>query len=326
MFKRYLTVFTQSPNGCLYAPEDGASTPQDDGGGSQPREESVPSGDQDSGSSTEGTQPGADSDDDDEVEEDFSDVPFHEHPRFKSLTKRYSKMRRQLSRLRPVADRVKGVDLDALTVRARVAEQLEQVLAQRPDLRRAYMDALSGSDQPGPRDEASEFDPSKLPFNVEDDVGKYFVAQHRTILNLQKQLQQAVGELGGVKQVHAQSERKVYEGGWRMATESAASMLPENVRDLFQDAMYGAYRVALAEGKKPNPQSFVNTYMKRLRERGLITAKTAQRGSDAAAQRIAENNRNLPRRPAGGGSAASPRAGKPETVADVNRRLRKMFG
>jgi hypothetical protein len=165
-----------------------------------------------------------------------------------------------------------------------------------------------------------------LPFNVEDDVGKYFVNQHRTILSLQQQLQQAIGELGGVKQTHAQSEKKVYEGHWRSATESAAAALPENVRDLFQDAMYGAYRVALAEGKKPNPQGFVNTYVKRLRDRGLITATAARRGSDAAAQRIAENNRNLPRRPAGGGSAASARTGKPETVADVNRRLRKMFG
>jgi len=326
VFKRYLTAFTQSPNGCLYAPEDGASTAQDDAGGSQPHEEYVPSDGDDAGGSAAGTKPVEGADDDDEVDDDFSDVPFNEHPRFKSLTKRLGKMRKQISRLRPVAERVKGVDLDTLTTRARVAEQLEQVLAQRPDLRKAYVDAISGADQPAARDEMADFDPSKLPFNVDDDVGKYFVAQHRTILDLQKQLKTALGEVGGLKQTQTQSARKVYEGNWRMATESAASQLPENVRDLFQDAMYGAYRTALAEGKTPNPGAFVNTYMKHLRERGLITAKAAQRGKDAAAQQIAEHNRTLPRRPAGGGSAASARTGKPETVADVNRRLKKMFG
>jgi len=324
VLQKYLTVFTQSPEGKLW--DDGASTADGDAGGSQPPEES-PTSDDDAGGSDAGTRPDADDDDEEPgVEEDFSDTPFHSHPRFKALTKRYNKMRRQVARMRPLADRVKGVDLDALSVKARVADELQAVLGRRPDLRKSYMDALSGADEPAVRDEAAEFDPQHLPFNVEDDVGKYFVAQHRTILALQKQIRELGGDLGSVKQSNAQSARKVYEGHWRTATESAAAQLPDNVKDLFQDAMYGAYRTALAEGKQPNPQHFVNTYMKRLRERGLISAKAAQRGSNAAAQRVAENNRSLPRRPAGGGSAASPRDGKPELVADVNRRLKRMFG
>ena len=327
MFQRYLTHFQQSPSGCFFAPEEGASTADGDAGGSQPHEESPASEDDESSSPDAGKKLDADADDDDaEIEEDFSDTPFNNHPRFKSLTKRYSKLRRQVARMRPIAERVKGVDLDSLSVKARVADELQAVLGRRADLRKAYMDALSGVDEPAARDENADFDPSKLPFNVEDDVGKYFVQQHRTILGLQKQLREALGEVGGLKQTQTQSAKKAYEGQWRSATESAAAQLPDNVKDLFQDAMYGAYRTALAEGKTPNPQHFVNTYTKSLRARGLITAKAAQRGSDAAAQRIAENNRNLPRRPAGGGSPGSPRDGKPETVADVNRRLRKLFG
>jgi hypothetical protein len=328
VFLKYLTFFTQSPEGKLWAPEEGASTAEGEAGGSQPHEESPTSDDDDAGGPDAGRRP-ADDDDDDEpgVEEDFSDTPFHSHPRFKALTKRYNKMRRQVARMRPLAERVKGVDLDALQTRARVADELQSVLQRRPDLRKAYMDALSGfGEEPAARDEAADFDPQKLPFNVDDDVGKYFVQQHKTILSLQKQLKEAMGELGGVKQSNAQSARRAYEGQWRAATESAAAQLPDNVKDLFQDAMYGAYRTALAEGKQPNPQHFVNSYIKSLRARGLITAKAAQRGSDAAAQRMAENNRNLPRRPAGGGSPHGPRDGKPELVADVNRRLRKMFG
>lgn len=327
MFVKHLAFLSQSPEGKLWAPDEGASTPEGDGGGSQPLEDS-PTSDDDAGGSDAGTKPAGDDDDDDDlgVEEDFKDTPFHTHPRFQSLTKKYNKLRRQVQRLRPVADRVKGVDLDAITVKARVADELQAVLGRRPDLRKAYMDALSGVDEPAAREEGEDFDPSKLPFNIDDDVGKYFVAQHREMLDLKKQLRAALGELGGVKQRETQSERKAYEGHWRSATESAAAQLPDNVKDLFQDAMYGAYRTALAEGKKPNPQTFINSYMKTLRARGLITAKAAQRGSDAAAQRIAENNRHLPRRPAGGGGAASPREGKPELVADVNRRLKRMFG
>jgi len=328
VFKSLLTIFTQSPEGKLWFPEDGASTATGEAGGSQPPEESPTSEDDDAGRSDAGTKPDADDEDDDEpgVEEDFSDTPFHTHPRFKALSKRYNKMRRQVARMRPIAERVKGVDLDTLSVKARVADELQQVLGRRPDLRRAYMDALSGADEPAPRDEVAEFDPEKLPFNVDDDVGKYFVAQHRTILALQKQIKELGGDIGSVKQSNAQSARKAYEGQWRVATESAAAQLPENIRDLFQDMMYGAYRTALAEGKSPNPQHFVNTYMRSLRGRGVITARAAQRGSDAAAQRIAENNRSLPRRPAGGGSAAGAREGKPEFVADVNRRLKRAFG
>src|SRR5262245_57531982 len=227
MFARYLTVISQSPEGKLWASDDGASTAPDSAGGSQPLEEPVPSEEPEPGRSTEGTTP-EEGDDDEDVEEDFSDVPFHEHPRFKSLTKRYGKLRRQLSRLRPVADSVKGLDLEGLRVRARVADELQQVLARRPDLRKAYMDALSNADTPAERDESATFDPSTLPFNVDDEVGKYFVQQHRTILELQKQLKNAQGEVGGLRQSQVQSARKVYEGQWRTATESAAAMLPEN--------------------------------------------------------------------------------------------------
>jgi hypothetical protein len=324
---KYLAVFQQSPSGCLFAPEDSASTAPGEAGGSQPQEDSPAPDDDATGRPDAGTKPDGEVDDDDaDVEEDFSDTPFHTHPRFKALTKRYNKMRRQVERLRPVAERVKGVDLDALTVRARVADELQQVLARRPDLRRAYMDALSGEGEPPPRDELAEFDPQKLPFNVEDDVGKYFVAQHQRMLRLEKELREAKGELGSVRQRESETERRSYQGHWKAATESAATQLPENVRELFQDAMYGAYRTALAEGKKPNPQTFVNSYLRSLRGRGLITAKAAQRGSDAAAQRIAENNRTLPKRPAGGGSPGSARGDKPELVADVNRRLKNAFG
>lgn len=321
MFLRYLTALTQSPDGLLHkgsedAGDAGASTAKGDAGGSQPREELANDDDADAGSSHEDTPP-AESDDDDILvaDEDFSDVPFHEHPRFKAVTSKLKKVARQNSRLRSNADRYRGVDLDTLRTRAAVAEQLEGLFGRNRALHKQVLDAMAAGDQPAAAEQ--DFDPSKLPFDVNDEVGKYFVEQHKVIQRLQKQLE-------GVTNTQASTERKSYEKSWQAATESASKELPEHVQDVFQDAMYGAYRVALADGKRVNPQTFVNQYLGKLKARGIITGKAAARSSAAASQRIAENNKQLPRQPAGGGQPASSRS-KNENVTDVNRRLKQMW-
>lgn len=293
-----------------------AITAESPAGGSHPHEAETQDVARNPGESRADATPESD-DDDLLAEDDFSDVPFHEHPRFKAVTKRLSKALRQVSRLRPLADRAKGLDLDALRMRAGAAEQIEAALARRPELRKQLFDELAGGTPP-PRE--ADFDPASLPFDVNDDVGKYFVEQHKEMLGLRKQIAELTGHLQQTHQRDTATQRKQYESSWRTATDAAAAQLRQDARELFQDAMYGAYRVTLADGRPADPQKFINQYLTKLKAQGLVTGQAAQRASSAAAQRIAESNTRLPRQVAGGGVPASTRE-KRESVADVSRRL-----
>jgi hypothetical protein len=295
-----------------------ALTAESPAGGSHPHEAEAPDVPSGSGASQADTSPESDDDDALLAEDDFSDVPFHAHPRFKAVTKRLSKALRQVSRLRPLAERAKGIDLDALRMRAGAADQVEAALARRPELRKQLFDALSGEEPAAPQPAA--FDPASLPFDVNDDVGKYFVAQHQTILELRKQIGDLTGHLQQTHQRDTATQKKQYEQSWRSASDAASAQLRQDARELFQDAMYGAYRVTLAEGRPADPQKFINQYLAKLKTQGLVTGPVAARAKEAAAQRIAEGNSRLPRQPAGGGAPASPR-NKAENVKDVSRRL-----
>jgi len=199
-----------------------AITAESPAGGSHPREVETPV------DTRAGASPADESPDDDEdllaAEDDFSDVPFHKHPRFQSVTKRLSKALRQVSRLRPLAERAKGVDLDALRSRAKVADEIEASLARHPELKSQLLNALSGTAPaaPAPAREP-EFDPASLPFDVNDDVGKYFVAQHKTIGALQKQIEQLTGTITTTQQREHLTQRQRYESGWRSATDVRTS-------------------------------------------------------------------------------------------------------
>lgn len=319
MYKRYLDWLAQG--GYLLAPEDaggaGASTAEGDAGASHAQEDNTNDDDAADGEPQAGLAPTEGDDDDDLLvsDEDFSDTPFHQHPRFKAVTSKLKKLARQNTRLKTTADRYKGVDLDTLRTRASVAEQLEGLFSRNRGLHKQVLEALAAGDTPAAAAEP-EFDPKNLPFDVNDEVGKYFVQQHKVIDKLTKQIE-------GLTNTNAQTARQTYESSWKTATGAAAAALPEHVRLVFEDAMYGAYRVAMADGKHVDPQKFVNQYLGKLKARGVITGKAAERSSAAAAQRTAENNKQLPRRPAGGGTPATAR--KPETVAEVSRRLKRQF-
>lgn len=315
MMQRYL-----APQELLAAEETGttgASTAERDAGDSQSHDEATHDDVEEAGSSSKDTTPADDDDDESLVsDEDFSDTPFHQHPRFKAVTSKLKKVARQNARLRAQVERFKGVDLDTLRSRAGVAEQLEGLLSRNRTLHKQVLDAMAAGDAPAA--DEPEFDPNNLPFDVTDDVGKYFVQQDKTIRALQKQL-------ATIASRDEEAGRRGIERAWRDATAAASAELPDqHVRVLFEDAMYGAFKVAQHERKAVDPQKFVAQYLGKLKARGLITGKAAARSAAASQQRTAESNKTLPRHPAGGGTPASTKA-KGETVADVNRRLKSMF-
>lgn len=314
MFKRYL-----APQ-LLLSPEDaggaGASTAEGGAGDSQSHEESTSDDVSDAGTSRADGAPADDDDDDSLVsDEDFSDTPFHAHPRFKAVTSKLKKVARQNARLRAESARYKGVDLDTLRSRAGVAEQLEGLFTRNRTLHKQVLDALANGDQRAA--DEPEFDPKQLPFDTTDDVGKYFVQQDKQIRQLTKQLETLAS-------TNAATQRRSVERSWKDATLAASSELPDHVKVLFEDAMYGAYKLAHHEGRTIDPQKFVQQYLGKLKARGLITGKAAARSAAASQQRSAENNKHLPRQPAGGGAPASTKV-KGETVIDVNRRLKSMW-
>src|SRR3954471_18618583 len=100
---RIRDLSTEQP--LMLAPEStgsaGASTADGPASGSQPHEDSANNDTLDTGEPHEGTGP-VDSDDDDILvaDDDFSDTPFHQHPRFKEVTSKLKKLAKQNQRLR----------------------------------------------------------------------------------------------------------------------------------------------------------------------------------------------------------------------------------
>lgn len=259
--------------------------------------------------------------DDDSDDDDYSDVPFNEHPRFKALTRKLSKQGRQLAKLRPVADRVKDVNVDELSLKARTADQLNAVLARNPKLRQQMLEALSSPDRGDEPESEPEFDSSKLPFDVSDESGKFFAKFYKEFLELRKENGRLSSHL---KQMGEDSARNANAGearNWKSAVTAAEAHVPEHFREMFHDAVYGAFKEARERGVKVDPQKVIDHYLKKTGVNKGVQAKA----SDAAAQRIAEKNKNLPHQPANAGAPAGAKGDRKETVADVNRRLRSSF-
>lgn len=252
--------------------------------------------------------------DDDADDDDYSDVPFKDDPRFKAMAKKLAKQRRQLTRMRPVYGRAKDLNLDDLILGHRSAQQLQDALSRNPKLAKQVAEAVAGFHEE-PASEVDDFDPSKLPFDTNDESGKFFANLVKEVRGLQKELKAAKSELSTLRQHGQQQDRRGTLQTWRSQVVAASAKVPEWARDMFNDAVYGAFHVAEQKGTRLDPQKVIQHYLSKL----PISDKAKQ--SAAAAARADKHNSNLPRVPQTPGVPASAR--KPgETVADVNRRIR----
>jgi hypothetical protein len=260
---------------------------------------------------------GADDDDDaDDDAEMFADAPYKDDPRFKAMQKKLAKQRRQLARMRPVYSKVKDHDLDTVLARARTADQIQSVLARDTKLAKQLMEAMSGVAAPQAEDDDA-FDPKSLPFSTDDEAGKFFAQMVKDQRALQKELKATRDELASIKTGEQAKSRAEVMRTWQGATKAAAAKVPEWARDMFNDAVYGAFREAETKGVKLDPQRVIKHYLGKL----PISDKDKAAAAAAGAQRAANRNSNLPRVPATPGVPAGSRK-QGETVADVNRRIR----
>lgn len=295
---------------------DGAEAAGGEGAAGDPAPVEQPVADGEVTNDDAGAQAGGADDDDADDDDDYSDVPFKDDPRFKAAIKKLKKQGRQLSRMRPVYSRVKDVDLDTVLTKARTADEFQGVLARDKKLAKQVLEAMSGLHQPE-ADAEEQFDPKSLPFNTDDDAGKFFAQMVKDMRQMSKELKVTKEELAGLKTAGQQQSRAEVMRTWQGATKAAAAQVPEWARDMFNDAVYGAFREAELKGKQLDPQRVIKHYLAKL----PISDKQKAAAAAAGAARAANRNSNLPRVPQTPGvPAGSRKAG--ETVADVNRRLR----
>jgi hypothetical protein len=256
--------------------------------------------------------------DEDEDDDDVSELlpqELTEHPSVKAMSRKLKKLNRQNRRLRDEAGRFRGIDVDELTHKARISDQLAKTLAARPDLAKALLDdkALPAA--------AEEFDPEKLPFDVSDASGKFFADFYKKFLALEKQNERLATQLSEMTTKEVQTARRSDAVRWKQAVDVAASQVPEGYRDMFSDAMYLAFEKAQEKGITIDPQLVISHYLKKAK----ASRSTIERATAAAQQRLAEGNSATPRGLAPRGQPTSARNPK-ELLADVHRRLRSRFG
>jgi hypothetical protein len=175
---------------------------------------------------------------------------------------------------------------------------------------------------------ATEFNEADFPYDTSTPEGRYFFEQmkasHATgqrVQLLEGLVQRLVAHISG-------GERQTVEKAWQSETEAAAKTLPEkirvgktvlHVREMFADTVYGALQHARNTGMRVTPElvkRVISHYRSEMAQGGPANPGAAQ-------QRIAENNKTLPRAgQLGGGTPASPRGR--ETVQQVSARLRRL--
>lgn len=258
-----------------------------------------------------------DADTDDDEDDDYSDLDQN-NPRIKTLVKRVKKA----TRYRQIADQLRGPGgrfLNAAELRRKAdlydqqATRRESPPAERQEKRQA---------EPTIEDQFEQFDP-------DHPATPILKQQHKTIATLTERLDKLEKGFSTreteTKVAAQQAEVQV----WKDATESAARNVPKLIklpgggtfplRQVFQDAVYGAYNVSRSRGMKLDVKNIITHYLK---QSGLSSQQATRVAADA--QRAAEHNKSLPRAAAvvpGRGNPTPAKTSK-ETVADVSRRLR----
>lgn len=268
---------------------------------------------------------------DDGAEDDRD--PVLQHPRVKALRKENRKLLRRFQKLQPIASAVKDRNINELVYQAEAFQRLSRAAEANPRLAAL----LNGTpDAPDPRaskarpaesDPDDDLTPDTVPFSTDDAVGKWLLERERrnrtTIQALQQRLDEVTGKVGSFEQMTSAQAARTERSAWKTKVDAAAQELPSGVRTMFMDAIHGAYGVAKERRLNVTPEQVIKHYLDDFKADKTITTQQAQRATAAAAQRMAEANKTLPRQ-ATGGVPASVRSGT-ETVHDVNRRLRR-FG
>jgi hypothetical protein len=268
----------------------------------------------------------------DQGDEDDRD-PILAHPRVKALRKENRKLLRRFQKLQPLAARVKDRNLDEVFYQAESFQRLARAAESNPRLAALLSGQPDVADGP-PRPTSSpqsfsidDLDPDKVPFNTDDAVGRFLLDQFRrygeTIQTLQQRIDEAFGKASSVESVLTNQAERAARTNWKTKVEAAADELPSGVRRMFMDAVHGAYQEARSRRLNLTPEKVIAHYLNDFKTDKTISAAQATRATAAAAQRMADANKHLPRQVAGGvPSSVRPRG---ETVQDVNRRMRR-FG
>jgi hypothetical protein len=282
------------------------------------------------------------SDDDILFEEDAPSSTRTAEEQIAALRKSNNRLRRRFAKAKPIVDRVRDLNLDELTARARQYDALEEAARRNPRLRALlYNDSDDPADTPAERPASSssklpplpaEFTAESLGFDPAESTANRVLAtaiQHVAALSQQvatlQRLQPTVQSLERDVRARTATEEA---GAWRAALTSleeklkAAAPGNELVVTLARDAFVGAYQTRGSHRR--SPQQVVDHYLGQLAKAGQISKKTQQVVSAGVQSRIAEHNRSLPKSPAGGGSPAPAAGNTRPTLKDIHRKLRTM--
>lgn len=269
--------------------------------------------------------------DDDDDEPDFKDdahrdKPWANDPDFKRALNRARRAQRQLAKHRPILEKVRafGVadNLEDVVTRARRFDEVQ------PLLRRVTSGGESSRAERQPQEyKPPPFDRSSIPFDTADPAGAWMVnyaeQQHNAFHQVVGVVHQMAREINRLSEGHQGEQRSREVNSWRGEMQTASKQIPERwngipLRQLFEDAIIGAFHQARVTGQRINPKAVIQHYLKEYKPEN----KNAAAVSAAARQRMAENNRALPGRTAfAGGSPTQARDRSQERVKDVTKRL-----
>lgn len=270
--------------------------------------------------------------DDDDDEPDFKDdahrdKPWANDPDFKRALNRARRAQRQAAKYRPIVEKVRAFGVEGnLEDVVRRAQRYNEV---EPQLRRGAPGGDSSrADRQTPQEyQPPPFDRNTVPFDPNDQAGRWMIdyaeQQHNAYHKVVGVVHAMAREINALREGHQGEQRTKEVNTWRGEITTASKQIPEKwngmpLRQLFEDAVIGAFHQARVTGRRINPQAVIAHYMKEYKPQRSNQAAV----SAAAQQRMAENNRALPGRTAfAGGSPTQARNRSQERVSDVSKRL-----
>lgn len=261
--------------------------------------------------------------------------PLEEQVR--ALRQRARKLARRYAKVKPIADRFRGedgriVDVDDFIAARRRLTDLE-ARAERDPRMRALLDGRE--DPPARRDEGPTrrpfamttenlgFDPRETRANavIADTVRR--VQEMGDVAQTIRALQEKVdGLVGDTTRRQTQADNREWSTETARVLDIVKRAAPTNtfLQTVIKDALYGAKATAKEHGR--TPREIAEHYLARARNSGLISNQVKGAVTAGLKQRMAEQNRKLPRQDSGGGAPARPGGDKRITLADVHRRVR----
>lgn len=239
--------------------------------------------------------------------------------RYKALRKHARRLEREVKKSLPLRNAMREAGVDLRTLLTSHA-QLQSLLAD-PTRGRA------AADQPARRDEPAE-EAIDYPFDTQDPVGRFMSDFHRSTTTSNREIARRLESLesalndrvGRIETSAQQSRAQSVVHSYISAGEAAAAKIAEPFRPAFMDLIRAAARERLAGNHNLTPDQIVAHYSKPF----VTSSAQHQRVKDAARQRTAQGNAQLPKRPGGTGSPASPQAKRVPRLEDFNKRLMRM--